>query len=135
MLYGTNYNFNIVSNTLTGSDGLFRFGLLPLGNYCYGAGGEVVCGISLTPSAPVVDLGATGITPVVISAIASNLPTAISWPTAPGLSYRIDYTTNLLCAPCWTPLTTVTATGTNEVYLDYFDDASRYYRVVQGAGL
>ena len=134
-LYGTNYNFHTLSNTLTGADGLFRFGLLPLGNYCYGAGGEVYCGISLASGAPTFDLGLTNISPVVITSIVSNMPTSVSWPTAPGLTYRLEYTTNVLCDPCWTPIETVVAPGTNEVYLDYITDQMRIYRVLQGAGL
>jgi hypothetical protein len=128
VLYGVNFNNHIQATTFTDTNGFWQFGLLPLGQYSVGAIAGSLGPFTVDDPNTKVDAGVTNIQDLIISSIL-GAPTSVSWPTAPGLEYRIEFTTNILSG-IWTPLSTLTAGSTNETYLDYVPNVSKVYRVI-----
>ena len=60
--------------------------------------------------------------------VMTTLATSVTWPTAPGLTYRIEWAPAIF-GP-WTELDTLVAAGLQETYLDYNDGPLRFYRVL-----
>ena len=117
------------ASTLADTNGFFQFGLLPLGNYSIGSLGSTVGPLNLGDTNTTADLGATNVVEVAISSFVAGNPSLVTWPTAPGLKYEIDFTTNILTGS-WVELQTLIAAGSSETYLDYAPDISKIYRVL-----
>ncbi|MBN1269426.1 MAG: hypothetical protein JXB04_07560 [Kiritimatiellae bacterium] len=135
-LFGENPFDVPVSTTITKSDGSFRFGgllstglPLALGNYYYGSISSIYGPFILSDSNSVVEGGATNVGDLVLADISLGVPTEITWPTVPGITYQIEYAETMF-GP-WHVLGVVTASGISETYFDYIGtDATRFYRVI-----
>lgn len=116
-----------ITNTLTGLDGLFQFGLLPYGQYQVGSGGGLQGPFDLSAAQPDLDLGATNSPNIEISGLVPGNPVAISWPAVPGSHYEIQYADSLFDP--WQTLDSVIAAGFTETYYDYTAVVGRVYRI------
>jgi len=114
--------------TKTDANGYFEFGLLPLGVYRVATVGTLFDPIAMSSTGWNYTLGTSSIPPLVVSTVTPGSPTAIAWPAVPGMNYQLEYTTNMITSP-WQILTTITASSTNEEYLDYSTNGLRFYRV------
>lgn len=130
VLLGTNYNGQVQAQTVSGTDGGFGFGLLPIGQYVVGSK-STTWNVDLTSSSPTFNLQ-TNLPALTVSGFAPGNPTKVFWNAVPGLTYQVQYTTNLTD---WLFLYRQTAADEHESYSDYADDGSRAYRVVLESGL
>jgi len=128
VLYGQNYNGNIYDTTFTAGNGLFMFGFLPLGNYTFGSVSSIFGPIALTDANPAFSVGATNLAAPLIDGIMTGMPMIVTWPTVPGVTYRVQYTYNLMFGP-WFDLADVVASGSIENYSDWNGDPLRSYRI------
>lgn len=126
-LYGQNYNGHVLDTTVTDGNGAFMFGLLPLGNYVYGAVSTSYGPIVLTPTNTAYDAGSQYIAPVAFTDI-TGTPRVVTWPAVPGITYQLQYAYSIF-GP-WFDLATVTASGAIENYSDWSGDSARFYRIL-----
>lgn len=129
VLLGTNFNNHIQASTLTDTNGYFQFGLLPLGQYNIGALGGTFGPFNVGDTNSTVNAGTNNATQIIISSIISSNPTAVTWPTAPGLQYRVEFTTNILSGT-WYELSSLSASSTNATMLDFMTNPAKVYRVL-----
>jgi hypothetical protein len=129
VLLGTNFNNNVQASTYSDTNGFFKFGFLPLGDYQLGGMGGTLGGIVLDGTEVCEDLGVTNLPDLVITNIVGLTTKAITWPSSPGVTYRIEYTTDIMSG-IWTLLDTVIAGDISYTYVDFFSDPARIYRVV-----
>ncbi len=131
VLLGVNSIGSVFTNTLTDSAGNFQFGLLPDGDYQLGSGGGIIGSFSVG------DFNGWNNNTGVLTApdVSVNLPTPnpgggmiVTWPTTPGLTYRLEYSDDFMAT--WHELETVTASGQQEQYIDYNAAPVRLYRVI-----
>ncbi len=128
-LIGENFNENVIDCTLSDTNGLFQFGLLPLGNYQVVAAGVTNGPYALTDGTLDVDLTMARVQFTDIAPNIGNTAAIITWSATNGAAYRLDYTTNLITGP-WTFLYSVTSgVDTTLSYTDLFSTADRIYRV------
>lgn len=130
ILVGTNYIGSIYTNTLSGEEGLYGFGLLPLGDYVIGSRGTTFP-VSLRDGNTQVNLGETNVNEVVVTISGPN-PLVVSWPAVPGATYRIQSSGSIF-GP-WTTMDSVTAADLTEYYYDY-SASGPFYRVILESGL
>jgi hypothetical protein len=129
-LIGANFNNHIQDSTVSNGDGLFQFGLLPLGSYQLVSAGvtngpyaitgpDITVTFFVPPEFTFVDNAAVGQTPV-----------TVTWTASSGIVYRLDYTTNLLSG-LWSPLNV--QTGDAAPTLSYLDPSSTPFRIYRVA--
>jgi len=124
-LYGVNINGNIQASSISGSGGLFGFGLLPYGSYLLN-GSNVV----LSSGSPTADVGPLDADSLVIVNFTMSSPFTVYWPAQPLYVYRVEYTDNL-ASGLWTLLTQVNADEFLESYVDDSAEPLRVYRVTR----
>ncbi len=136
-LMGMNGNTNDpIQTTVANVNGKFGFtGLLPSGNYKVGTESwngvsSTNAGISSWNVVFPVDLNSYEI----VVGITVNSPATLTWNTAIGFTYAVQYSTpETIATPTpWTTLTTITATGNVSSFTDFASDSnpSRFYRVI-----
>jgi hypothetical protein len=128
-LLGNTFFGQFVTNTLTTTNGYFEFGALPLGKYQLGAVYTLFSPIQMAPTGWNYNIGATNVDANVPFSIGGGPAggVAVSWPTVPGLTYRLEYSSNPV-GP-YSVLTETTAASTNETYISYPGDPLGFYRV------
>jgi len=126
VLLGSLYNGNVQANTLANSSGYFLFDMLPFGRYQVGAISTLLGAYTLGPTNSQFSIGSTNLPAFVMGPIVPGVPTQISWPAVPGVTYEVQYSYDFLT---WTTLADITAASATETYLDYSGDPLRFYRV------
>lgn len=130
LLFGPNSGFTPFTNKLTDAAGNYEFGLLPDGDYVIAAGGGIIGGINVGDNSGWSgSLGSSVVAGIVVSSIAPAVSggNVVTWPSIPGMTYRIEYSDNLFT---WNPLVTLTAASLQESYIDPAGAPVRMYRVV-----
>ncbi|MCO6400976.1 MAG: S8 family serine peptidase [Verrucomicrobia bacterium] len=128
-LIGENFNDNVLDCTLSETNGLFQFGLLPLGNYQVVSAGATNGPYILANSTLDIDLSVIAPEFTDISPGPGYTAAIITWSATNGAAYQLDYTTNLITGP-WTFLYSVTSgVNTTLSYTDLFSSVDRIYRV------
>jgi len=125
-LLGIHSNGEGVTNTVTDANGLFQFGLLPLGSYAFGVLSETNTSMFINSAVPPLDL----------EAILGGNSASIEWPAVPGCQYLVEYADTMVNGQWqWHVLDTVVANSSTATAQDASATPLRVYRVWLVTGL